>query len=61
MAIKINSKSKVRQNFDCEKAIQNLERVFLSGEDNVFRDDAWPEGIELGWRSHNADSMLLCF
>ena len=61
MAIKINSKSKVRQNFDGEKAIQNLERVFLSGEDNVFRDDAWPEGIELGWRSHNADSMLLFF
>ncbi len=61
MAIKINSKSKVRQNFDCEKAIQNLERVFLSGEDNVFRDDAWPEGIELGWRSHNADSMLLFY
>ena len=61
MAIKINSKSKVRQNFNCEKAVQNLERVFLSGEDNVFRDDAWPEGIELGWRSHNADSMLLFY
>ena len=61
MAIKINSKSKVRQNFDCEKAIENLEREFLSGMVNVFRDDAWPEGIELGWRSHNADSMLLFF
>ena len=61
MAIKINSKSKVRSNFDCEKTIEDLERVFLSGEDNVFRDDAWPEGIEFGWRSHNADSMLLFY
>lgn len=61
MAIRINSKSIVRSNFDCEKAIEDLERVFLSGEDNVFRDDAWPEGIELGWRSLNADSMLLFY
>ena len=61
MAIKINSKSKVQSNFDCEKTIENLERVFLSGEDNVFRDDAWPEGIEFGWRSLNADSILLFY
>ncbi|MBR3080279.1 MAG: hypothetical protein IKH01_10805 [Prevotella sp.] len=61
MALKINSKSKVHSIFDCEKTIENLERVFLSGEDNVFRDDAWPEGIELGWRSHNADSMQLFY
>lgn len=61
MELKINSKSKVQSNFDCEKTIANMERVFLSGEDNVFRDDAWPEGIELGWRSHNADSMLLFY
>jgi hypothetical protein len=61
MAIKINGKSKIRPNSDCEKTIEDLERVFLSGEDNVFRDDAWPEGIELGWRSLNADSMLLFY
>ena len=61
MALKVNSKTMVDPDFDFEKAIENLERVFLSGEDNVFRDDAWPEGIELGWRSHNADSMLLFF
>lgn len=61
MGLKINSKSKVRSNFDCEKTIEDLERVFLSGEDIVFRDDAWPEGIELGWRSLNADSMLLFY
>jgi len=61
MGLKINSKSKVRSNYDCEKTIEDLERVFLSGEDNVFRDDAWPEGIELGWRSLNADSMLLFY
>ena len=61
MGLKINSKSKVRSNFDCEKTIEDLERVFLSGEDIVFRDDAWPEGIELGWRSLNADTMLLFY
>ena len=61
MALKINSKSKVRPNFDCEKTIENLEYVFLSGEDNVFRDDDWREGIEFGWRSHNADSMMLFY
>ena len=61
MGLKINSKSKIRPNSDCEKTIEDLERVFLSGEDNVFRDDAWPEGIELGWRSLNADSMLLFY
>ena len=59
MGLKINSKTKVWSKIDCE--IEDLKRVFLSGEDNVFRDDAWPEGIELGWRSHNADSMLLFF
>lgn len=32
MALKINSKSKVHSIFDCEKTIENLERVFLSGE-----------------------------
>ena len=61
MAIKFNSKSKVLPVSDCEITIEDLERVFLSGEDNVFRDDAWPEGIELGWRSHNEDSMLLFY
>ena len=61
MALKLNSKSKVHPVFDYEKAIGDLERVFLSGEDNIFRDDDWPEGIELGWRSHNADSMLLFY
>lgn len=61
MALKINSKSKVRPNFDCEITIENLERVFLSGEDNVFRDEAWPEGIEVGWRLVNADSMVLFY
>jgi len=61
MGFKINSKSKVRPNFDCEKTIEDLERVFLSGEDNVFRDEAWPEGTELGWRSLNTDSMLLFY
>ena len=49
----------VRPTFDFEKAIENLERVFLSGKINVFRDEAWPEGIEIGWRSINMDSMLL--
>jgi len=61
MALKINSKSIVHSNLDYEKTITNLERVFLSGEDNVFRDEAWPEGIELGWRSLNADSMFLFY
>ena len=59
MELNINSKSKVQSNFDCEKTIVDLERVFLSGEDNVFRDDAWPEGVEIGWRSINMDSMQL--
>ena len=61
MALKINSKSKIHPNSDCEKAIEDLERVFLSGEDNVFRDGTWSEGIEIGWRSLNADSMLLFY
>ena len=59
MALKINSKSKVYPEFDFEKSIENLERVFLSGMVNVFRDEAWPEGVEIGWRSINMDSMLL--
>ena len=45
--------------FDFEKAIENLERVFLSGKVNAFRDEEWPEGIETRWRSHNMDSMLI--
>ena len=45
--------------FDFEKAIEDLERVFLSGKDHVFRDEAWPEGVEIGWRSINMDSMML--
>jgi hypothetical protein len=61
MGLKINSKTKDQSNFDCERTIENLERVFLSGEDSVFRDDAWPEGIELGWRLLDADSMLLFY
>ena len=32
MALKINSKTMVRPTFDFEKAIENLERVFLSGK-----------------------------
>jgi len=59
MALKINSKSKVYPEFDFEKSIENLERVFLSGMVNAFRDEAWPEGVEIGWRSINMDSMLL--
>lgn len=59
MALKINSKSKVYPEFDFEKSIENLERVFLSGKVNAFRDEAWPEGVEIGWRSINMDSMLL--
>ena len=59
MALKINSKTIVHPDFDFEKAIENLERVFLSGKVNVFRDEAWPEGIEIGWRSINMDSMML--
>ena len=59
MALKINSKSKVYPDFDFEKAIENLERVFLSGMVNVFREEGWSEGIEIGWRSINMDSRLL--
>ena len=61
MALRINNKSKVLPDFDCDKAIENLERVFLSGKVSVFRDEAWPEGIEFGWRSLNADSMFLFY
>lgn len=59
MALKINSKTKVHPVFDFEKAIENLEHVFLSGKVNFFRDEAWLEGIEVRWRSINMDSMLL--
>lgn len=59
MALKITSKTMVHPEFDFEKSIENLERVFLSGKVSVFRDEAWPEGVEIGWRSINMDSMLL--
>ncbi len=59
MALKINSKTKVHPDYDFEKAIENLERVFLSGMVNVFRDEAWPEGVDIGCRSINMDSMML--
>jgi hypothetical protein len=59
MGLKINSKTKVWSKIDCE--IEDLKRVFLSGEDNVFRDEAWPEGIEIGWCSLNTDSMMLFY
>ena len=59
MALKVNSKTMVDPDFDFEKAIENLEREFLSGMVNVFRDEAWPEGVEIRWRSINMDSMML--
>ena len=59
MALKITSKTMVHPEFDFEKSIENLERVFLSGKVSVFRDEAWPEGVEVRWRSINMDSMLL--
>ncbi len=59
MALKVNSKTMVHPDYDFEKAIENLERVFLSGKVYVFRDEAWPEDVEIGWRSINMDSMLL--
>ena len=59
MALKVNSKTMVHPDYDFEKAIENLERVFLSGMVNVFRDEAWPEGVEIGLRSINMDSRLL--
>ena len=59
MALKINSKTMVHPDFDFEKAIEDLERVFLSGMVNVFRDEAWPDGVEIRWRSINMDSMML--
>ena len=59
MALKVNSKTMVHPDYDFEKAIENLEREFLSGMVNVFRDEAWPEGVEIGWRSINMDSRLL--
>ena len=59
MGLKINSKTKVWSKIDCE--IENLKRVFLSGEDSVLRDEVWPEGIEIGWRSLNTDSMMLFY
>ena len=43
MALKVNSKTMVDPDFDFEKAIENLEREFLSGMVNVFRDEAWPD------------------
>ena len=61
MALKLNSKSKVLPVSDCEITIENLKRVFLNGGDNVFRNEAWPDDIEIGWRSLNADSMLLFY
>lgn len=59
MALKVNSKTMVDPDFDFEKAIENLEREFLSGMVNVFRDEAWSEGVEIRWRSINMDSMML--
>ena len=59
MALKVNSKTMVHPDYDFEKAIENLERVFLSGMVNVFRDEAWSEGVEIRWRSINMDSRLL--
>ena len=61
MGLKINRYTKFKPTIDCEKSIEDLERVFLGGEDNEFRDEAWPEGIELGWRSLNSDSILLFY
>ena len=61
MALRINSRSKVLPVSDCEITIENLKRVFLNGGDNVFRDETWPEGIEIGRSSLNADSMLLFY
>ena len=59
MALKVNSKTMVHPDLDFEKAIEDMEREFLSGMVNAFRDEAWPEGVEIRWRSINMDSMML--